>query len=475
MLTNLKQILKRNKFIRNIYFGGKSCYKRLRGPRLRDLDYKLGILYKQANNKKDFFTEYTSKLKIIEGAKAKEKRSLAFVTILPADNSGIATTSLYSFLDSERQIDIFSPTTDSDSYILNSIIMEENKNIRLFDSNDLILASKIFCYEKIVIAIGNSSHHFYIIPLLKRLKENGLEKKVVLYFHDVYLWNILFDGQYHNFKTFKNEVLGVYKSNNLKFKSYEDKWGIQRELIHDYELCGAKLFKNKFGVKNILTNSKVAEDIIKKDLGDDFEDVKMDRIFLPLITKYANKGKIPNQKIIEKKIEGCCYVGSFGVLTDAKRIDDLLKVFSKFEKKGLKIKLVLAGWGAKQYITTHKDLLTNNIIIIDSPNDQDLIYLMKYVDFAVQLRKFNTGESSGVVPMLLELGKTVLVSRIGSFAEFGEEVIFTNSDSSIDEIEVDILSMISHKTKSSSAAIEKFVEDHSISKFTNDLFELYSK
>ena len=135
--------------------------------------------------------------------------------------------------------------------------------------------------------------------------------------------------------------------------------------------------------------------------------------------------------------------------------------------------MVLAGWGAKQYVQSHQNLIPSNVIVIDSTNDSELVFLMKYVDFAIQLRRFKTGESSGVVPMLLELDKTVLVSNIGSFREFGSEVLHT-SDDDLESLEKDIIEMVSLKKVPSSEAKKEYVKKHSIKKFSSDLYEYYA-
>lgn len=473
MFYYLKNKLKKNRFVRYLYFGGRDLYRRVVGPTSKELDYKIGLVYNKLNQREGMTADFLSRNKIIEGTKDEKKNRIAFVTILPKDNSGIAVTGLYSFLDSEVPIDVFSPSSDCESFIYNSYIMETNRNIRLFDVNDLVLATKIFNYKKIVVAIGNSSHHFYIIPLLERLKEENFEQRVVLYIHDVILWNVLFAGQHHSCNSFRREIEDIYKSEEVILPKVNDQWSLQQELVKKYSLSGARVFVSKFGIKNFLTNSKVATEMIQADLNGTNQNVSYKKIFLPLITQFTYREDLIDPEIIGEKEKGVTYIGSFGVLSDAKRIDDLLKVFSRFADKNINLKLVLAGWGAKQYVQSHQNLIPSNVIVIDSPNDSELVFLMKYVDFAIQLRRFKTGESSGVVPMLLELDKTVLVSNIGSFREFGSEVLHT-SDDDLESLEKDIIDMVSLKKVPSSEAKKEFVKKHSIKKFSSDLYEYYA-
>ncbi len=471
MLAILKKRLKKNKYLRFFYFQGKNFLCKWKRPGIKDLDCKLSQINNKLDTLNSLSVDNASKDKLLKEIQ-NDKERLAFVTILPPDDSGIAVIGLYSFLESKDEIDIFCPPVDFESYILNSRIIEKNNNLRLYNQKDLVLAAKLFSYKKIIIAIGNSSHHFYIIPLLRRLKTEHLEDKVVLYVHDVYLWNILFDGQNHTCSSFRKEISEIY--GNIKLTSVDDKWTLQKELVHKYSLCGFKVFQKKFGIQNVLTNSEIAARLIKKDLSNDSALISFNKIFLPLVTKFTHEAKPVTKNLIEEKLANFSYIGSFGVLSDEKRTDDLLKVFKIFKKENRKIKLVLAGWGAKRYIDLNKNLVSDNVIVIDSPNDSDLAFLMRYVDFAVQLRKHSLGESSGVVPMLLELGKTVLVSRIGSFEEFGNEVVFCSGTDN-ESLKRDILSMLSFSKYPSTEAMNKFVSEHSISRFSSTLHELFLK
>jgi glycosyltransferase involved in cell wall biosynthesis len=95
---------------------------------------------------------------------------------------------------------------------------------------------------------------------------------------------------------------------------------------------------------------------------------------------------------------------------------------------------------------------------------------MRQVDVAVQLRSRNLGESSGVVPQLLQLGKPVVVSAIGSFTEFGEAVVQLAPTAVHEEIAATILSAA--KSPPPQEIMLKYAADRSPRRFRETLLSI---
>jgi glycosyltransferase involved in cell wall biosynthesis len=122
-------------------------------------------------------------------------------------------------------------------------------------------------------------------------------------------------------------------------------------------------------------------------------------------------------------------VGSFGVPGPSKLTHVIIDAVERLHRKGLKVRLIIAGFSAKRYAEAMQDQARGlNISVFDGPTDVQLATAMAAVDIAVQLRAINLGESSGVVPQLLAMSKRVIVSPVGSFLEFGDAVTFAPQD-----------------------------------------------
>jgi glycosyltransferase involved in cell wall biosynthesis len=112
-------------------------------------------------------------------------------------------------------------------------------------------------------------------------------------------------------------------------------------------------------------------------------------------------------------------VASFGFFTAAKRPEVLLRAFARLRREHPEAMLVLAG-----EISPHYDFaraLTPErrpgVIVTGRLELPDFLRWMAAADVAVNLRHPTAGETSGTLIRLLGMGKPVVVSRAGAFAE----------------------------------------------------------
>lgn len=87
------------------------------------------------------------------------------------------------------------------------------------------------------------------------------------------------------------------------------------------------------------------------------------------------------------------------------------------------MRLVIAGWQAARHCRAIGISRLPFVELHDSPDDDALLALMRQVHVAVQLRDVTHGESSGAVAQLLALGRQVVVTGEGSFAELPPELV----------------------------------------------------
>ncbi len=109
-------------------------------------------------------------------------------------------------------------------------------------------------------------------------------------------------------------------------------------------------------------------------------------------------------------------IGSFGITGDGKRLDCVAKSVALLARRR-PARLVIAGWRAARYCRrTGIDTLPC-VEVHDSPDDDQLLRLMREIDVAVQLRDTSHGESSAAAGQLVGLGKQMVVTDEGSFTE----------------------------------------------------------
>ncbi len=118
-------------------------------------------------------------------------------------------------------------------------------------------------------------------------------------------------------------------------------------------------------------------------------------------------------------------VGVFGFLKPYKRIAESLRAFRRLVRLNPSVKMILAG-------EEHPDLpvrsliqslgLSANVRVIGFVPIEDFVGYIAASDIVLNLRYPTVGESSGSLLRALGLGKAVLVSEVGSFAEFGEDI-----------------------------------------------------
>ena len=118
-------------------------------------------------------------------------------------------------------------------------------------------------------------------------------------------------------------------------------------------------------------------------------------------------------------------IGIFGFLKPYKRIAESLRAFRRLVRAAPTAKMLLAG-------ETHPELPVESMIrsmgieanarVIGFAPIHDFVGYLAACDIVLNLRYPTVGESSGTLLRSLGLGKAVLVSEIGSFQEFPDDV-----------------------------------------------------
>jgi glycosyltransferase involved in cell wall biosynthesis len=376
-----------------------------------------------------------------QGSTAKPQRRIAFVSNMPPENTGLASCSFYSWLGHEGAVDIFCPVSDLDWFTANSLMLASPSGsigVRLLDVGAFLSADQTNHYDSIVVAIGNSDSCFYIHDLLKKIGAFGGIERCVLYVHDPCLLNLVQRGTQISAAEMAS-VFDVIYGRPLADAAAPGAfdWEVHEELVARGAL-GARWFTS-LGIKQFLVNSDAAEALLVTDL--DGTDATVRKIFHPAFLPLGAEAHAARQRPVASCTgQPMITVGTFGVPSASKRTQDIVKAVQHIQHGGQPARLLIAGFGVSAYAKQNAKLLAGiTVQLFDGPTDLQLLDCMREVDVAVQLRSRNLGESSGVVPQLLQLCKPTVVSALGSFAEFGDAVASLSPEATYEDIASAIL------------------------------------
>jgi glycosyltransferase involved in cell wall biosynthesis len=125
-------------------------------------------------------------------------------------------------------------------------------------------------------------------------------------------------------------------------------------------------------------------------------------------------------------VEGSPLIGSFGNVNASKRIPQLLEAFARLRRDRPEARLLLVGAVSPGFDLDRRlqrlGLSGDGIAREAYVEEERLWSLMAACDVCISLRSPTMGETSGSVIRQLSLGKPVVVSDVGWFAELPDEV-----------------------------------------------------
>jgi len=136
----------------------------------------------------------------------------------------------------------------------------------------------------------------------------------------------------------------------------------------------------------------------------------------------------PAPEIESVAIEGAPLIGCFGHLNENKRIPQLLRAFAEFRAMHPDARLLLVGAEAPGFDLEGRlarlGLDTEGVIREPYVEESRLWSLLAACDACILLRAPTMGETSGSAIRTLSLGKPLVVSDLGWFAELPDDVAF---------------------------------------------------
>lgn len=385
---------------------------------------------------------------------------VAVVTCLPPDDSGIANFSSKHLPLVDSSIDVYSQVRDVARFLRQRVSFERQSNgrVRLYPMSSLLARDEGSPYNRIVFVLGNSEHNVEVFRSMEALSSLGGMERAACYLHDPCCHNVVQLGKQHSatdYLAFLSKLYGV----RIAGHSGMEGWQAHRAAL-DAGALGVRALV-ELGIRHIVVNSQAASDLVLNDLDEaQREQVRTSILFHPVF---------PVEVSQEDHVEKTGFtVGCFGVAGLSKGTDVVIEAVRLLRARGVPARLVLAGYHTKHFV--EHSFAGQDMSWIESAEpktERDLQLDMLKCDVAVQLRRQNLGESSGVVPTLVGLGIPTIVSPIGAFTEYGDAV---NSFAGYDASK--LADLLQQRSTVSAAAMRTYSDEHNVDEFNRRLLSI---
>lgn len=313
-------------------------------------------------------------------------------------------------------------------------------------------------YEALFVPLGNSNHHVDVLMTLRQLATEPGPRRVVVEIHDPFLTNLARQRAARDGIDFLALLDRLYPEKMAGLASWRREaiaQGWDGHLVESGITGLAAVLENR-RVDLIVAHSKAAAEWLAED-AQRLTGRPPVALFHPVFPPFRPRPR--------RSPEGGLRLGVFGVPSGAKRLELVWETYRRMKARGEASALVVAGYHATSWITSVFGT-TDGLEVEDNPDNDRLYELMRSVDVAFQLRSINTGESSGIVPMLLANDVPVICNPIGAFAEYGEAVAYVSPTADAEELaEVVRREAVGDRQ----AARRAYVESHSPEAFWRQL------
>lgn len=360
--------------------------------------------------------------------------SIAVVSCLPPDATGLARFTMEHVCASNYPIHVFSPVRNPAQFLRNSVKISKSTGgaTVLYPISTLPAMAEINGYKSIVFVLGNSDHNISIFQAMDEFCRHGNRGKVVCYLHDPCCHNIVQLGKELNHGQYREYLKAIYPEKVEDFgDTGSDSWRVASAAVKA-GMLGVRSIVD-LGVKRFIVNSQAAADIVADDLAaKDRNEVKIGKVYHPVFELEIDESKVSSGSMNSGRI----VIGTFGLPGASKKTNDIIDAVLEVRKKDDRYQLIVAGYNALNFCQARFGPNIPDWLAVHEPlSEFDLQHLMAQCDIAVQLREVNLGESSGVIPTLLRMGKTVISSPVGAFLEYeGAVIYFDGTESALAEL-----------------------------------------
>ncbi|WP_422665609.1 glycosyltransferase [Anabaena sp. PCC 7938] len=357
------------------------------------------------------------------------KPQIAFFSPFPPAKSGISDYSqdLLPSLQQYFNLDLYDDSYLLEADIANKLFPHTKFEERLDSQN----------YEGIIYQIGNSSYHCHMYSKLMRYPG-------IAVLHDYYLGGLI------NYMEIHTPEIGITLHQELEHSYGKDraieisnliqqgKLNIQEKLPEEKIFLNRRIFTRSLGV---VLHSKWAYNCAVRDFSNDNNHIVHIPHLVPKVT-FKEKSLLEERQVLGIPIDSVI-IAAFGFINLTKRPLQILRAFKKYLVEQPNAYLIFVGGtdylGSIDIEYEIKKLgLKNQVKITGYVNMADFYRYIEISDICLNLRYPFKGESSGSLLRILSVGKPTIVTDIGSFSDFPDDVVFKipqpHQSNEIDEI-----------------------------------------
>jgi glycosyltransferase involved in cell wall biosynthesis len=181
----------------------------------------------------------------------------------------------------------------------------------------------------------------------------------------------------------------------------------------------------------------------------EYPNIDIVQLFTPkIILVGENQERLCAFRNVYKIADDAFVISACGFADRRKKVNEVLRSFARIREDNLVF--IAAGRGSRKLLGHwSRKNIHNKIIIEEYLSEEDFAALLQLSDLVVNLRDPWFGENSGIVATAMSIGKCVLVSDVGSFAELPDDVVLkidNNSNDFIGQIKNTLLKCIRDKS-----------------------------
>lgn len=327
--------------------------------------------------------------------------ALALVSVLPPERTGVAHFSLEAFSAAEFPVDFYCPHLGLSEYLMLSARMaSKGARHRILPLALLPYGLSTTHYAACVFVLGNSDHH---LPTYRALKLWGrMGTPSIVHLHDPCLWNLVSSSRPGE------SIADILRPS---YPSVVPPRGVVApQEATRLGALGSRVLLASIGLRGIIVNSQAAREILATEL----PEMPVRTVFHPI---FEQTSPSPSGQI-SRRTPGALRIGSFGLAGSEKCTETVLAAFAELRKRNPGAELILAGYGAPVHARTSSLGPEQGVFASEPATAEELIELMASCDVAIQLRRRNLGESSGIMAQLMRAGTPVVATDIGAFRDY---------------------------------------------------------
>lgn len=380
------------------------------------------------------------------------KRRIGFFTPLPPAQTGTAEYALKTYSTLLDDLDFISDFKTIEEYTETLNRISDKYKSHVIVQHFLKQTQKT--YDHIILNLGNSYFH---VPYLKYgIETKGKENRHIV-LCETQLCGMLnaycSETEKKNFKTFLKRY---YPEKAHVIDEAEEIW----EPFAKNNIFGIRAVIELTGIKHFFTYREIGKKMLKDDIAGMPYEKDVSVTLMPPVLE-----AVKDIRPTDLKCSGVS-IGSFGIASDIKQTDKVIKAVDLLNEKGVPATLFLAGYDVARYCRKHP---SDHVKAYENTDYDTLLSLIKSVDVAVQLRKFSLGEGSGCLAECLALNKKLIAAENLVEPVFKDFCHLVSSDISIENLAEALLKEIQRKQEPDTS---RLIETYTVEKVGKKMLDV---